>query len=151
MHLKRNITMFTATSYWSLVCATWIQSIPLHLNSLKSILILPSHLCPSYPSGSFLHICLPKSCMHPSSLSYSSHAPHIISSLIWSSSYHTAKHKNYAATHNALFSHLLLLSHPNTFLNMPFLNNLRLSSSLILRYHISGTYKTMEKWWFSML
>jgi hypothetical protein len=40
----RSITVFTATSYWSLVCATFIQTTPSHPSSLKSILTLPSHL-----------------------------------------------------------------------------------------------------------
>jgi hypothetical protein len=47
----RFITKFTKVNHWSLSWARWIQSIPSHLISLKSILIFTSHLWLGLPSG----------------------------------------------------------------------------------------------------
>jgi hypothetical protein len=41
---RRFITVFTGNRHWSLSWFSWIQSIPPHLITLKSILILSSHL-----------------------------------------------------------------------------------------------------------
>jgi hypothetical protein len=48
----RFITMFTAALYWSLSRSRSIQSIRPHITSLRSILILSSHLYVGLPSGS---------------------------------------------------------------------------------------------------
>ena len=48
---QRFITAFTNGHHLSLSWASLIQSIPPHPTSLRSILILPSHLCLGLPSG----------------------------------------------------------------------------------------------------
>jgi hypothetical protein len=45
--------VFTRALHWSLSWASSIQSIPLHTISLRSILILPSHLLLGLHSGLF--------------------------------------------------------------------------------------------------
>jgi hypothetical protein len=47
------ISMFTKALHWSLPSARWIHSIPIHLISLRSILILSPHLRLSIPSRFF--------------------------------------------------------------------------------------------------
>jgi hypothetical protein len=47
------ITVFTRTLHWSLFWARSIQSIPFHLISQRSILILPTDLCLGLPSDLF--------------------------------------------------------------------------------------------------
>jgi hypothetical protein len=47
------ITVFTRALHWFLSWATSIQSIPFHSISLRSILILPTHLRLGLPSGLF--------------------------------------------------------------------------------------------------
>jgi hypothetical protein len=48
------MTVFTNTHQWSLSCIRWIQFILSHPISLRSILILFSHLRPGYEKVSFL-------------------------------------------------------------------------------------------------
>jgi hypothetical protein len=49
------------------------QSIPTHPTSLRSILIVASHLRPGFPSGPFPQVSLPKPCIHLSSMPYILH------------------------------------------------------------------------------
>jgi hypothetical protein len=49
----RFITIFTRALHWSLSWSRSIQSIPPHLTSLRSILILSTYLCLGLPSGLF--------------------------------------------------------------------------------------------------
>jgi hypothetical protein len=53
------ITVFT-TIKWSLSWSRWIQSIPAYFISLRSILILSSHLHLGLPNGSLLQVFPPK-------------------------------------------------------------------------------------------
>jgi len=73
---RRLITVFTTVRHWFLPWARWIQSKPSHPMSLKSILLLSSHLHLSLASGLFLQVCRPKFCMHFSYLACVLHAPH---------------------------------------------------------------------------
>jgi hypothetical protein len=50
---RRIITVFTKAIHWSLSWATSIQTIPPYSISLRSILILPTHLRLGLPSGLF--------------------------------------------------------------------------------------------------
>jgi hypothetical protein len=50
---RRFITVFTRAIHWSLSWARWIKSIPPHPTSLRSILLLSSHLRLGLPSGLF--------------------------------------------------------------------------------------------------
>jgi hypothetical protein len=50
---QRFITAFTRALHWSLFWARWIQSIPSHPISLRSILMLSTHLRLRLPSGRF--------------------------------------------------------------------------------------------------
>jgi hypothetical protein len=49
----RFITVFTRALHWSLFWARWMQSIPPHHFSLRSVLMLCSHLRQGLPSGVF--------------------------------------------------------------------------------------------------
>ena len=50
---QRFVTVFTSAGHLSLSWASSIQSIPLHLTSWRSVLILSSHICLGLPSGLF--------------------------------------------------------------------------------------------------
>jgi len=73
---SRFITMFTRTRHWYLSWARWIQSTPRHPISLRSILILSSHL-----HLWLLAVLFPKYCVHFSLFQCLLHAPSISSSL----------------------------------------------------------------------
>jgi hypothetical protein len=75
--------VFTRALHWSLSWARSLQSIPSHPISLRSILMLPTHLRLGLPSGSFLLVLTPISYMHSSSLQFVLTALPISSSLTW--------------------------------------------------------------------
>jgi hypothetical protein len=84
---RRFITVFRKAVHWSLSWATSIQSVPLHTISLRSILILSTHLrlglpiglFPSgFPAKSYMHSASPHSCYmscpsHPTWLDHSNY------------------------------------------------------------------------------
>jgi hypothetical protein len=65
-------TVFTRTLRWSLSWAISIQSTPVHPISLRSILILSTHLRLGLPSGHYHSCYMPRS-SHPSWLDYSNY------------------------------------------------------------------------------
>jgi hypothetical protein len=58
--------VFTKACHWTLSRASQIQSTPSIPISLRSILMLSSHLCLVFPVVSYLWASQPKSCKHPS-------------------------------------------------------------------------------------
>ena len=81
---RRFITMFTRALHLSLSLDRSIQSIPSHSVSLKSILILFTHLVVVFPVVFFLPAFPPISYMHSSSPPFVLHALLNSSSLTWS-------------------------------------------------------------------
>ena len=75
-------TVFTTACHVSLSWPTLIHSTTSNLILLRFILILFSHLHLGLPSGSFLQISLPKSCIHLSFLPCVPNAPTILLPLI---------------------------------------------------------------------
>jgi hypothetical protein len=80
-----------------------------HPISLRSILIIFSHLCVSVPTGSFLQVSPPKSCMNFSPTPYVSNAPPISLSLICITTVYLVNNTNHEVHHYSIFSSLLLL------------------------------------------
>jgi len=74
---RKFITTFTNARYLSLSWASWIQSIPPHPTSWRSVSILSSHLHLGLPSGLFPQVFPLKPCMHLSSPPYVLHVPPI--------------------------------------------------------------------------
>jgi hypothetical protein len=109
------ITTFTRARHWSLSWARWIQFTPSHPISLRSILLLSSHLRLGLPSGLFLS-CFPTKILyafHTSSL-WNFIQPPVTSSLLG----------------------------PNILLNTLFSNILSLCSSLNVTDQVPHPYKT---------
>jgi hypothetical protein len=79
----RVVTMFTRALYWSISCATSIQSIPPHPISLRSILILSTTYVLLLLVVSFLLAFPPISYIYSCSLPFVLHALPILSSLWW--------------------------------------------------------------------
>ena len=74
---RKFITTFTNARHLSLSWASSIQSIPPHLTSWRSSLILSSHLRLGLPSGSCPQVSPSKLCIHLSSPPYVLHVPPI--------------------------------------------------------------------------
>jgi hypothetical protein len=115
-----------------------------HPISLRSILIIFSHLCLSLPTGSFLQVSPPKSCKNLSPTLYASHAPPISFSLIWSTTVYLVKNTNHEVHNYSKFSSLLLLplrhKYPPHHLHITlFWNILSLCFTLNMREWISHT------------
>jgi hypothetical protein len=73
--IRRFIAVLTTARHWSLSWARCIQSTPSHPISLRSILILPSHLRLGLTNGLFLQTYQAKYCMYFSSLPCMLHVP----------------------------------------------------------------------------
>jgi hypothetical protein len=67
--------MFTIASHLFLSWARWIQSTPSHTTSLRSILILPSHLCIGFPCDLF-PLSFPTKTLYTFLLSHACYMPH---------------------------------------------------------------------------
>jgi hypothetical protein len=107
------ITVFTSVLSWSLSRARWIQYIPPHPITLRSILKLSSHLRLVLPSGLFPS-CFPTKIVYV--FLYSSfmlHALYISSFLIWSLQLYLAKRVSYKVLHQEISSNFLLF-HPTS-------------------------------------
>jgi hypothetical protein len=79
---RRFITVFTKAHHWTLSWAIRIQFAPSIPISLRSILMLSSHVCPGLPSGSYLRASQSKPCKHLSPPPCVPHVPPTSSSLI---------------------------------------------------------------------
>jgi hypothetical protein len=131
-----------------------IQSIPSHLNSLISVLILSSQLRLGFIRASFLLAFLPKSYMHSSSLSFVLYVLPIASSLPWSFWLYLAKSTSYEAPHYAVLSKLLSLhlSSVLIFSSAPSSQTRSVHITLLMsqtKFHIN--IKLQAKLWFSIL
>jgi hypothetical protein len=80
---RRFITVFTKARHWTLSWARWIQFAPSIPISLRSILMLSSHLRPGLPAVSCLRASQPKPCKHPSPPPCVPHFPPTSSSKIY--------------------------------------------------------------------
>jgi hypothetical protein len=78
----RFITVFTQARHWTLSWASWFQFAPSIPISLRSILMLSSHLLVGLPSGLLPSASQPKPCKHLSPPPCVPHAPLTSSSLI---------------------------------------------------------------------
>jgi hypothetical protein len=103
--------VFTTTLHDSLTSARWIHSIRHHHISLRSILILSSHLSLRLSSG-LLSYSGPTETLNiqSSSAQFVLHALPISSSWTWSFQLYLAKTTSYEAPHYAVFSNLLSLN-----------------------------------------
>jgi hypothetical protein len=139
--------MFTRALHWSLSWATSIQSIPLHPISLRTILLLSSHLrlgltsglSPGFPTK-ILYAFLGAPC--------AIHALPVSSSLTLSFWLYLAKSTSYEAPHYAVSSDILLFhlsSVQNTLLSTLFLNTRSIFASHHVRDKVSHPYKTTRK------
>jgi hypothetical protein len=111
---RRFIIVFTRALHWSLPWARSIQSIPSHPISIRSILILSTHLRLGLPSGLY-----PSS--FPTNILYAFrfaplvlHAPPISSPVTWSFQLYFEKSTSYEAPHYVVFSNLLSLQYTST-------------------------------------
>jgi hypothetical protein len=126
--------MFTKAHHQTLSWASWIQFTPMIPLSLKSILMLSSHLCLGYPSG-LLPLGLPtKSCKHLMFLNLITLTILGEEYRIWSSS-----------SCNFLRDLSSFLLGPNIILYTLFSKNLSLCFSLKVGDQVLHPYKTTGK------
>jgi hypothetical protein len=115
-----------------------------HPISLRSVLILPSHIRPGVPSVSFLQVFLPKPYMHSSSLPcvhmpWPSHPPWLDHcNYIWRG----VKVTKLFVMQFSPVSYYFIPLGPCIVLSTPFSNTLSICSSLNVRDQVSHPYKT---------
>jgi hypothetical protein len=148
----RFITILTRACHWSLSWDRWIQSTPSHCISLRSSLILSSHLCLGLPGGLFPS-GIPTQIFvwisHISCVSYMPHTSHPLDLIIlivfcevyklWSSSLCSLLRP--PTTSSLLGPHIL---------STLFSNTLSLWSYLSVRDQVSHPYKEQVKSYFGI-
>jgi hypothetical protein len=136
----RFITVFTRDSHWSLSWARWIQSVPPYPISLRSILILSSHLRLGLPSGLFSSDFLTKILYHACDMPFPSHTP-----WLW------RDHSNYIWRRVQIMKFLIMQFSPVSYYFTPlrpkyfFLRLVLKCSSLDVTDKVSQPYKTAGK------
>ena len=129
----------------SLSWARSIQSMPPHPTSWRSILILSSHLRLGLPSGSFLQVSPPKSCIRLSPLPIRATCPahlillDLITRTIFGEGYKSLSSSFCSFLHSPVTSFIL---DPNILLSTLSSNNLGVRSSLNVSDQVSYPYKT---------
>ena len=140
---RRFIIAFTSSRQLSVSWGTSIQSMPPHLTSWWSILILSSHLLLVLQSDSFHQVSAPKPCMPLSFPPYALHAlPISVSSIL---SQRRVSGEGYRSFSSSLCS---LLEFPVTSSLLDpniLLNTLSLRSSLNVSDQFAHPYKTTDK------
>jgi hypothetical protein len=109
---QRFITLFTRAIFWSLFWERSIKCIPPHPISLRSILILSSHLRLGLPSGLYPS-CFPTNVLYAFLFASFMLNALPISSLTSSFSLYSAKSTSYETPHYAVVSNLLSFHPPS--------------------------------------
>ena len=133
------IIIFTIAHHLSLSWASSIQSIPPHLTSWRSILILSSHLCLGFPSGLSLRFSH-QTPVYISPPPYMLPAP--ITQTILGEQYISLSYPSTSFLHSPVTSSLL---GPNILLKILFSNTLSLRASLNASDQVSHPHKITGK------
>jgi hypothetical protein len=140
---RRFITVFTKPRHWTLFWASWIQFSPLTPVSLRSILMLSTHLLLRLPVVSYLRASQPKPSKHSSHACHMSHPPHPP----WFNHPNNIRWRIQAVKVIIMqFSPLsVFLRFRSKYLNTLFSETLSLCSSLKMRDHVSHPYSATGK------
>ena len=145
---RRFITAVTSACHLSLSCASWIQSIPPHPTSWRSILILSSHLRLGLPSGLYPSGLTSKTLFTPLHSPIRATCPahlillHFISRTVLGEQYRSFSSSLCSFLHSPFTSSLV---GPNIYLSTQFSNTLSLCFSLNVSDQVSHPYKTTGK------